>query len=317
LKIQKKFKISAKWQNKLFGVILTAIIANLFFLPVESFCSEGLNKRVIDDMGEIIVPKGRVPRIVSLYAGHTENLVAIGASGSIVAIGHGDDGLGLSVPVLGNKPGIEQILALNPGIVLTRPMMARSQEPFYSALKEMGINVAALDPPTWNEFPGYIEKLRMIAGVEGGEVFAFDAIAELGADPGREIGVFLVTNGRTMATCTVDSWAAHIMRLAGFRNVAADVAPLAEGSVIAGFGAERLLASDAEIDAVLLQQGAMNTTTAEDFMNDPRFMKMRAVRNGMVFDVSEPDISRPSLLRLENGIVRALRDLVCSRGAVR
>jgi iron complex transport system substrate-binding protein len=269
-------------------------------------------------MGEIIVRGGRVSRIVSLYAGHTENLVAIGASGSIVAIGHGVEELGLSVPVLGNKPGIEQILALNPDIVLTRPMMARSQEPLYGALKEMGIRVAALDPPTWNEFPGYIDKLRMIAGIEADEVFALDALAVSGdVGPGREIGVFLVTNGRTMATCTADSWAAHIMRLAGFRNVAADVVPLAEGSVVAGFGAERIIASDVEIDAVLLQQGAMNTTTAEDFMNDPRFGKMRAVRSGMVFDVSEADISRPSLLRLENGIVRALRDLVCSREAVR
>jgi ABC-type Fe3+-hydroxamate transport system substrate-binding protein len=107
------------------------------------------------------------------------------------------------------------------------------------------------------------------------------------------------------------------MKLAGLRNAAADVAGMAEGSVVAGFGAERLLAADAEIDVILLQQGAMNTTTAEDFMNDQRFGIMRAVRNKMVFDVSEADISRPSLLRLKNGIVHTLRDLVYSREAVR
>ncbi|MDR2780417.1 MAG: hypothetical protein LBB28_04755, partial [Synergistaceae bacterium] len=71
-------------------------------------------------------------------------------------------------------------------------------------------------------------------------------------------------------------------------------------------------ASDGEIDIVLLQQGAMNTTRAEDFMNDPRFSSMKAVKNGMIFDVPEEDISRPSLLRLKRS-VRNLRELISSR----
>jgi len=319
LKIPKILKISAKWRKKLFGVILIIVITILFFLPVESFCSEGSSIKVYDDMGEVVALESGASRIISLYAGHTENLIAIGARDSIVAIGHDGEGMGLSVPTLGAKPGIEQIVALRPDMVLTRPMMARSQEPLYSALKSMGINVLAFDPPTWDEFPEYIDTIWRIAG--SGEMpdnFLNDVMKESdGESDGRDIGVFLVTNGRTLATCTVDSWAAHVMKLAGLRNAAAGVVGVAEGSVVAGFGAERLLAADAEIDVILLQQGAMNTTTAEDFMNDQRFGIMRAVRNKMVFDVSEADISRPSLLRLKNGIVEALRGLVYSREAVR
>jgi iron complex transport system substrate-binding protein len=318
LKIPKILKISTKWRKKLFGVILISVMTILFIFPIESFSSGGFNIYVTDDMGETITLQAPVSRIVSLYAGHTENLIAIGAGGLIVAIGHEGEDLGLSVPVLGQKPWIERIMALGSDMVLTRPMIVRSQEPFYGALKSMGIKVLAFDPPAWDGFPEYIDRLRLMAGVdETPKYFTDDAVKNSDdARLGRGIGVFLVTNGRTMATCTADSWAAHIMRLAGFRNAAAEVEPMAGGSVIAGFGAERLLAADAEIDAILLQQGAMNTLRAEDFTSDPRFKGMRAVRNGMVFDVSEADISRPSLLRLENGIVEALRDLVYSREAV-
>jgi hypothetical protein len=80
--------------------------------------------------------------------------------------------------------------------------------------------------------------------------------------------------------------------------------------VLSAFGAERLLAADGEIDVILLQQGAMNNVRAEDFVQDTRFASLDAVLNGMVFDVSEADISRPSLLRLRNGAARKLRALV-------
>ncbi|MDR3076740.1 MAG: ABC transporter substrate-binding protein [Synergistaceae bacterium] len=270
-------------------------------------------------MGEDVVIDGRASRIISFYAGHTENLMAIGAKDSIIAIGHEPGDIGLSVPVLGAKPGIEQILAQNPDVVLTRPMMARSQKPLYDALKSFGVRVLAFDPPEWDGLPKYVMTLWSIAGTgEMPENFVSEAMAASGgAYQERAMGVFLVTNGRTMATCTEGSWAAHIMRLAGFRNAAAGAVPLASGSVVAGFGVERLLASDGEIDAILLQQGAMNTTTAADFMSDPRFAALRAVREGMVFDVAEADISRPSLLRLENGVVRSLHEMVYSRRAGR
>ena len=102
---------------------------------------------ITDDLGRAVVLERPAARIVSLYAGHTENLTAIGAGGSIVAAGQGTEGLSPDIPLLGSKPGIEQIAAVFPDIVLTRPMMARSQESFYEALDSFGIKVLALDPP--------------------------------------------------------------------------------------------------------------------------------------------------------------------------
>jgi iron complex transport system substrate-binding protein len=267
-----------------------------------------------DDMGEPVVTDKKSPRIVSLYAGHTENLIAIGAREFIVAIGHDGSEWGLSVPVLGPKPGIEQLAALKPDIVLTRPMMARSQGFFYNALKAFGMRVVALDPPEWDDFGRYMRLLGLVSGVGGeAEKIASEIMSDAASEAGEkeDLGVFLVTNGRTLATCTPDSWAAHVIETAGFRNAAREAVPVSAGSVIAAFGAELLLASNDDIDVILLQQGAMNTTRARDFRDDPRFSSMTAVKRGMIFDVPEEDISRPSLLRLKKA-VRTLRELVSS-----
>jgi iron complex transport system substrate-binding protein len=117
-----------------------------------------------------------------------------------------------------------------------------------------------------------------------------------------------------MATCTPDSWAAHVLLSAGFRNAAERAKPVSPGSVIASFGAEFVIAANEEIDVILLQQGAMNTVSASDFMKDSRFAGLKAVRNGMVFDVPEADVSRPSLERLGKGVLRSLRERVVAGG---
>ncbi|MDR1651097.1 MAG: ABC transporter substrate-binding protein [Synergistaceae bacterium] len=270
-------------------------------------CFAGEAIRFADDTGDEVVLSAPARRIVSLYAGHTENLEAIGAGDFIAAVGR-DSGSGL--PALGARPGIERIIALSPDLVLTRPMMVRADGALYDSLKSFGIAVAAIDPPAWEEFPGYIGRLSAIVGLgdepEAGAARAMREAARIVPDDAP--GALLETNGRIMATCTPDSWAAHMLAAAGFRNAAAGALPAAPGSVIGVFGAERTIASDERIDVILLQQGTMNTVTAADFMKDGRFSRMRAVRNGMVFDVSEEDVSRPSLRRLWNGALISIRE---------
>ena len=292
----------------------SVLIFLLFLLPRVLLPNPSDALEITDDLGRTVVLERPAARIISLYAGHTENLIAVGAGGFIVAAGQGAEGLDTGIPLLASKPGIEQIAALLPDIVLTRPMTARSQESLYEALDSFRIKVFALDPPEWEKFPDYAALLAQIAGL-GGDVKK-DAAEAMKADAvpgGKKLRAFLVTNGRTMATCAPDSWAAHIMELAGLENAASGAVPLSAGSVLSAFGAERLLAADDEIDVVLLQQGAMNTVRAEDFVRDARFASLEAVARGMVFDVPEADISRPSLLRLKSGAVRKLRAQVTKR----
>lgn len=301
------------------SVFLPFLVSLFFLLITLSVVSEAVFT-VKDDLGDTVVFDLPAFRIVSLYAGHTENLLAIGAGEKLVAASQSDEkGVVGTLPRLGTKPGVEQIVALKPDLVLTRPMHVRAQGALYDRLRATGIRVLAFDPPGWKEFGGYIELLGKITGREREAKKAFvESFGSRETPKKRSVpdeksarpGVFLVTNGRAITTCTPDSWAAHIIEQAGGRNVASGARAVTSGSVVASFGAERLLASEGKIDVVLLQQGSMNTLSAADFMSDKRFAKMKAVRSRRVFDVSEADISRPSLLRLQRDVVASLRRIL-------
>lgn len=297
------------------GILITSAVLFAWMLGAVRAPGFALERvEIVDDTGGSVLFDRPAARIVSLYAGHTENLIAIGARDKLVAASNGDDPKLLGgLPRLGMKPGLEGIIALKPDAVLTRPMNVRSQEALYSKLASLGVKVLAIDPPSWEEFPAYIELLSRLTGDPDPGRKADDARRLMNVNRPRETrarGAVLITNGRSMATCTPDSWAAHIMEQAGFPSVAADAKPVSNGSVIAVFGAERMLASDKSIDVVLLQRGAMNAMSASDFMADSRFSRMKAVQNGMAFDVDEADISRPSLLRLERNVIENLRKIV-------
>lgn len=288
-------------------------------LAVAALCSPfappacGVPIRILDDLGVETLLDAPAKRVVSLYAGHTENLIAIGAREALVAASQADDrDVVAALPRLGAKPGVEQIVALKPDLVLTRPMMARAQSDLYERLRALGVKVVAIDPPAWEEFPAYIGLLAEATVGDPARWREEARLATVSADGGdRELpGVLLITNGKTMATCAPDSWAAHVLAAAGCRNAAPNARPVSGGSAIAAFGAERMLVADAAIDVVLLQQGAMNALRAADVLSDPRFASMRAVRAGRVFDIPEEDISRPSLLRLRMGVVRELAEIV-------
>ena len=60
-------------------------------------------------------------RIVSLYPGHTDNIVALGGEKRLVAVSKNDDDDMLpGLPRFSAKSGAEEILALKPDLVLTR-----------------------------------------------------------------------------------------------------------------------------------------------------------------------------------------------------
>ena len=289
---------------------LIHILPLLIFAALQSCSAEAFE--VLDDIGSRVVFDAPASRIVSLYAGHTENLIAIGAKDKLAAVSQNDDAkLTGSLPRMGIKPGIEQIAALKPDLVITRPLHARAQGALYDSLRALGIKVLAIDPPAWKEFPSYLETLGLVSGCADGAKRGVLAAKKSAVKRGASRpGVLLITNGRTMTTCTPDSWASRMIELSGGVSAAKGAKPVPGGSVIAAFGAERMLASDREIDVILLQQGAMNTLDAKSFKADPRFSKMRAVRSGAVFDVDEADISRPSLLRLQSGTVASLGKLI-------
>lgn len=246
-------------------------------------------------------------RIVSLYPGHTDNVVALGAGAKLVGISENDnDGLLSGVPRFSMKAGPEALLALRPDLVLTRTL-ADSQNPeLRKILERAGVRVEVIDPPKWDEFEQYLRKIAELVGTSPD-----DAVAELAKiragicgeaekySHGRRPLVFVEATSRELHTCSPDSWAAHLVELAGGVNAAAQAKPLRSGGSIAPWGLERVLKTiNSGLDVYLVQQGPMNASDVASLRARPWNGALVGVRTAVV---PEHLLSRPSLSGLKEG----------------
>ncbi len=246
-------------------------------------------------------PAAAGARIISLYAGHTWNLEALGAAGMLVGVGEDSPGLP-GVPVVGARDGAEAIAALKPDLVLARPMHRNTRPGFLEQLERLGVTVVCLQPASPEELEPYWLELGRLCGRE---VAARDMArdfrqglarldAQVAAIPrdGRK-RVFFESIHRQFKTVSPGSMAAFVLEHAGGINVAADALPVA-GSNIAHFGLERLVALGDSLDVYLAQRGPMNPVSVEEIVSTPGFSAIGAVRRGQVFLVDEALTSRPT-----------------------
>lgn len=245
-------------------------------------------------------------RVVSLYPGHTDNIVALGLASSLVGISqHDAPDIRPDIPRLPAKTGAEAILALTPDVVLMRSLNARLNPALQSTLERADIRVHILEPPSWDEFSDYLAQLAAALGSSPEDARAhlrrvLEDARRTAADDTARPKVFLEATAKELHTCAPNSWAAALIELAGGSNAAADAHPLRPGSPLAAWGVERTIQTLASgLDVYLVQQGAMNATTPET---------LRARPWAQVFGptpiafVPERFLSRPTLLSLEQGI---------------
>ncbi|MDR2528352.1 MAG: ABC transporter substrate-binding protein [Synergistaceae bacterium] len=247
-------------------------------------------------------------RIVSLYPGHTDNIAALGGGERLVAVSGGDFSYlhpgTIRLPI---RVGAEAVLALKPDVVFLRSLAVQLNPHLAGALERAGVTVHVIDPPSWDGFEDYLTRLAEILGVNPAEAraklqnlrggIAREAEARSKGDSPR---VFLETTSRELRTCSPDSWAARLIELAGGANAARNAAPLREGSPLAPWGVERVLALAGELDVYLVQQGPMNAATLDDVRSRPWFSAL-SVQNVRLASIPESCLSRPSLLGLEEG----------------
>lgn len=303
------------------GFLLLALcFLTLFPFPVRQGEVHALSGdapiRIVDDAGRTCLLPAPAARIVSLYAGHSENAAALGAGARLVAVSRADDArLFPDVPRFPAKIDAERILALAPDLVLVRPLVESLSPGAVATLERAGVAVVSLAPPEWEDMPAYLERLGALLGVRnGGKTWerTLDELALVSEEAARRRGaapaarVFLESTGRDLHTCAPRSWAAHLLAVAGGENVAADLAPLREGSALAACGVERLLAYATQgLDVYLVQRGPMNDTTEEAVRARPWSAGLGDAR---IVTVPEELVSRPSLLRVAEG-ARMLLDL--------
>ena len=246
---------------------------------------------------------GESLRVISLYPGHSDNIVAMGGSGILVALSENDDAdLLPDLPRVPARSGAERMLALRPDVVITRSFAEKASPNVYEVLRRSGVRVVSIDPPSWDGFTEYLLKLAETVGLdpEAGLArlkFAVSRIKSQAVNVNHP-RVFLEATSREVHTCSPDSWASRLVALAGGVNVAGDAVPLREGSAVASWGAERAIKNAASLDVYIIQTGAMNTSTIRDFRSREWSGALSHVR---VVEIPERYISRPSLLGLEKG----------------
>ncbi len=260
-------------------------------------------------------PARAYERIVSLYPGHTDNIVALGGQNRLAGLSQSDDPALLpGLPRFAVKTGAEAILAAKPDLVLLRTFNERQNPSLRGVLERAGVAVICLDPPRWDGFTAYLRTLAPLIDVDPesaarqfeeicGHIRSEASAARRSGAPSPS--VFVEATAKELHTCAPNSWAARVIELAGGVNAAGSARPVREGGSIAPWGLERVMALlDSGLNVYLIQQGPMNRTTREEFAARPWSGSLGRTR---VATIPENILSRPSLLGLKDGAEALLK----------
>lgn len=269
-----------------------------------------------DDSGNIVKMQEPAKSIISLYSAHTENLFSLGLDEEIIGIYNTD---AYPPQIRGKKvydyrSDPEKVIAANPDLVLIRPFIERSKPEFVEALKKAGVNVVSLYPESFEEFPGYVEKLGMLIGREEK---AKELLRKYNADIAEivkitekiepKVKVYFEATENEYRTVTPDSVPAHAIKFAGGINIAADAKSIKEGSSIAAYGAERILEKADEIDVFVAQRGSMNSGgNPRSIRIRPGFYAIKAVKEDRLYNINEKLVSSPTF-RFAKGVKELAR----------
>ncbi len=266
-------------------------------------------KEIVDSSGQSITVRKPFTRIISLYSAHTENLCSLDAEELLVGISTSDD----YPPSITDKPQLsyredpEKFIALQPDLVLVRPMIERSYPQFIDKMKQAGITVISLQPNNVDEMFTYWQNLGILTGHESQAqkmITGFTSRLKVVQDKVQEVPlkqrpkVYFQSIHKKMKTFAPESIGVFVLEQAGGVNIAADALQV-RNTNIGLFGKEQLLSHGPEIDVFLAQVGRMNPVDKEIIIQEPGFNAIKAVREGKVYLIDEALVSRPTLRILE------------------
>lgn len=242
-----------------------------------------------DDLDQQISLKSPPQRIISLYGGLSEVLIALGLKDRVVAHIQGDDSLA-NIPTVGThlQPNVEMILALKPDLVVQGGVPKGM--PALKKLEAEGVPVAMFAP---HDFPGLNSTIQRLGALTGQEKAAaalnrglqdrLQQVAERlqGRKPVR---VFFEVRYHNLLAAGRGSMVNDIITRAGGVNVVETAQRLAP------FSLEALLQAQPEV--YLIQQGPMNRSP-DDIYSRPYFQELRAVQAKRVLVVDEGLFSHP------------------------
>ena len=248
------------------------------------------------------------PRVISLYAAHTEVLLRLGARDNIIGVSaqesyRGPETEGWNPPVFSIRDDVEKFLAAKPDIVMVRPMHMAAGSRLVETLQSAGINVYSAQVVRAGDLYQYWRNLAKMVGRETEAekmILDFDqAISTYHQAAARrpeadKPGIFIEAIHNRVKTFTPDSLPVWLVELAGGRNVASDAKPHAPGLIIADYGPERLLARADQVDIFISQLGPMNPTPLGRVKDREIYRPLRAFKDGRVYKISEDILARPT-----------------------
>jgi iron complex transport system substrate-binding protein len=245
--------------------------------------------QIQDDRGQTVSLAAAPRRIVSLYGGLTETLVALGLGERVVARTQGDDSL-KGIPTVGThlQPNVEMILALRPDLVVQGGVPKGL--PALTRLEANGLPVAMFAPRDFAGLFRVIQRLGALtdraqaaAGLERAMAEKLGAVARrvAGRKPPR---VFFEVRYLNLLAAGRGSLVNDIITRAGGVNI------LESPQKLTAYSLEALIQADPEV--YIIQQGPMNRSP-EDIYARPYFQELQAVRRHRVLVVQESLFSRP------------------------
>jgi iron complex transport system substrate-binding protein len=266
---------------------------------------------IVDEAGRRIEVTSPFSRVISLYGAHTENLYALSAAKSLVAVSNHETfpPRVLNKPSLSYHDGLEKFLAFCPDLVLIRPMIDQGYTRLVSRLEQAGVVVVSLQPRTVNDMYTYWKILGRLVGCQARAqqmVSSFEKGLRffhlLNTSIAHRKKVYFEAMHSQMKTFAPQSIAIFALETAGGINIANNARVL-DNSNIAAFGKERILAHANEIEVYLAQKGPMNQPNCDMIRNEPGFSIIQAVQANTIAVVNEQLVSRPTM-RLLQGIFR-------------
>jgi iron complex transport system substrate-binding protein len=287
--------------RKVRGVWVGFLVLMAFALvPVRHAVSA---ETVTDAKGRTVSVARPFTRIISLYGGHTENLVEMGLCSSIIGVNGGDEGGktgNCDKPEFSYHDNPEKFFAAKPDLVLIRPMIDRAYPELVNRLTQRGITVMSYQPGDVNEMYDYWVNLGVLTGKKDkalAMVNAFKQELERAGERVKKIKqkkrVYFESMHKQMKTFSKDSMAVFCLETAGGINVAGD-AVSSRGTNIGNYGKEKILSHASEIDVFLVQNGPMNQVSVDTVKSEPGFQIIKAVKEGKIYIIDELLVSRPT-----------------------
>ncbi|MDR1922408.1 MAG: ABC transporter substrate-binding protein [Candidatus Adiutrix sp.] len=248
------------------------------------------------------------PRIISLYAAHTEILLRLGAKDNLIGVsGHetykGPETEGWNPPVFSVRDDVEKFLAARPDLILARPMHLASGEHLFAMLENAGVKVHSAQVLRAGDLYGYWRGLAELAGREEAaekmiadfeaRVSAYQAAAARRPEKDRP-RVFIEAVHQQIKTFTPDSLPVWLVETAGGRNAADEAKAASPGVIVADYGPERLLAKADQVDIFISQEGPMNSVSLEALRRRSLYRPLKAFKEGRVYKISEDILARPT-----------------------